>query len=81
MCVCECMPRGDEVPVEPRGVSSPGSGEQAAVSHPRWVLELDLGCSGRSGHLNSCSVSPDPLKNFLNFIVLFYLYVCVMYSM
>lgn len=54
--------------------------QQAAVSHPRWVLELDLGCSGRAGHLlNSCFVSPDPLRIFY-FIVLFYLYVCVMYS-
>lgn len=49
------------------------------MSHPRWVLELGLGCSGRSGHLlNSCSVPPDPLK----IVFLFYcpiLFVCVCY--
>lgn len=66
--------RGDEMPVEPRGVSSPGTGAAGSCEPP------DLGCSGRAGHLlNSCFVSPDPLRIFY-FTVLFYLYVCVMYS-
>lgn len=34
MCVCECMPRGDEVPVEPRGVSSPGTGVAGSCEPP-----------------------------------------------